>query len=309
MRILLTGSSGIVGVYVLAYLLEQDHKVIAVDRIPLSNATRTSLSSRHPNLQDLLEEYLVDLTSIEGVKVLFQRYKNNDRDTPSPRSREIEGVIHLAAIPNPENDDPRIVHNVNTCISYNVLYTAAEHGITRMVQASSVNITGLSFTTWGRQGFGRLPIDEEEETRGEDPYSLSKQICELQATSLCHLHPDLTIASLRLHHVLDSAPDYPREQELWCWTSSASAARACLLGLTQARWKGHEAFYIVEPEIAWGGSSPEIGALALLAESEWSRPGRFGRVEYDWWNGEGRERRGFWDCTKAERMLGWRGGV
>jgi nucleoside-diphosphate-sugar epimerase len=36
-----------------------------------------------------------------------------------------------------------VIHNVNVASSYNALHIAAELGITRVVQASSVNVIGL----------------------------------------------------------------------------------------------------------------------------------------------------------------------
>ncbi|WWD09936.1 hypothetical protein V865_008066 [Kwoniella europaea PYCC6329] len=299
MRILLTGSSGVVGTYVLTYLLEQDHNVIAVDRIPLAQSTLDSLSAKYPNLDDILDVHTVDLTSIEQVKDLFSQYSKGT----------IKGLIHLAAIPHPESHDPRFVHNTNTTISYNVLYTAAEHGIQRLVQASSVNYTGLAYTTKGRQKFERLPITEEEPSHAEDPYALSKQICEIQAISLCRLFPTISIASLRFHHILPTlseAEEWSRHDEFWTWTSSLSASQACLLGLTtpqEGKWKGHEAFNIVASDIAW--KDPAVSSLDLLEKSEWSEDGRIGQVDTTWWGGDDGKRKGFWDCRKAERLLGW----
>ncbi|WVW82881.1 hypothetical protein I302_104893 [Kwoniella bestiolae CBS 10118] len=307
MQILLTGSSGVVGTYVLLHLLKEGHKVIAVDRIPLPPTTLTSLQGTYQDLDDILKVEVVDLTSIGEVISLFSRYTSPPDDTPS-KSSSIDGVIHLAAIPHPEGNDARFVHNTNTSISYNVLYTAAEHGIRRIVQASSVNFTGLAYTRKGMQRFDKLPIDEDEPSHAEDPYALSKQICEIQALSLCRLHPSLTIASLRFHHVLPTlaqAVEWSREEEFWMWTSSLSAAQACIMGLTtpqEGRWKGHEAFNIVAPEIAWRDAT--AGSLELLGKSEWNDEGRIGLVDREWW--EGGRRRGFWDCTKAERLLGWR---
>ncbi|OCF55844.1 hypothetical protein L486_06599 [Kwoniella mangroviensis CBS 10435] len=299
MRILLTGSSGVVGTYVLTYLLEQGHTIFAVDRIPLSQSTLDTLSAQYPKLNDILDVHTVDLTSIEQVKKLFSQYSNGT----------IEGLIHLAAIPHPESHDPRFVHNTNTTISYNVLYTAAEHGTQRLVQASSVNYTGLAYTTKGRQRFERLPITEEEPSHAEDPYALSKQICEIQADSLCHLFPTISIASLRFHHILPTlseAEGWSRQEEFWTWTSSLSASQACLLGLTtpqEGKWKGHEAFNIVASDIAW--TDPVVSSSDLLEKSEWSEDGRIGQVDKTWWVGDDRRRKGFWDCTKAERLLGW----
>lgn len=83
-----------------------------------------------------------------------------------------DAVIHLAAIPSPVGGhDQREVHNTNVVSSYNVLRTAADLGIMRIVQASSVNATGLSFTMDEHQFFDELPLHEKSAMRPEDSYS------------------------------------------------------------------------------------------------------------------------------------------
>ena len=136
------------------------------------------------------------------------------------------------------------------------------------------------------------------------------------------------------------ATPHSRWQDLFCWVSHRASARACLGGLTSDGWDGHEAFYIVAPDICWEGSSgpsgssgqagstgreapgeaasPEIpgargvegkvGTLQLLDEvmaqgGVWE--GRIKEVRREWWDGQGRERRGVFRTTRAETMLGW----
>ncbi|WRT67328.1 uncharacterized protein IL334_004298 [Kwoniella shivajii] len=336
MQILLTGSSGVVGSYVLGYLLEQGHDVIAVDRIPLTEKTLSELSSIYPDISsgtsERLKQHIIELTSIEDVKDLFNQYKGS-----------INGVIHLAAIPDPLKFDARFTHNSNVNASFNVLYTAAENGIQRITQASSVNFTGLSYTRKDKQIFDKVPITEDEPSHTEDPYGLSKVICEMQATVICRLFP-VRIASLRFHHVLPTlseAEKYARYVELWAWTSSLSAAQACLQGITSEGWQGHEPFNIVAPEIAWkrgiseesnhnnsdkndnrknqqgqsqgqsqgeseSGCESELNTLDLLdMDKRWN--GRIGQIDHDWWIDN--KRNGFWDCTKANKLLGWQHNV
>ncbi len=66
----------------------------------------------------------------------------------------------------------------NVVGSYNALRAAAEHGITRICQASSVNAIGLSYSRTPR--FDYFPIDEAHPNYSEDPYSLSQM--DLRAT-------------------------------------------------------------------------------------------------------------------------------
>ncbi|WWD16109.1 hypothetical protein CI109_100534 [Kwoniella shandongensis] len=310
MHILLTGASGLVGHDVLIYLLSQGHTVLATDIVPLPDHILSKLTDAIPDLSSKFKYLTVDLCSHTAVQQLF--------DDAQATTTPIEGVIHLGAIPNPLNRDARVVHNNNVTSSYNVLYTAAKMGIKRITQASSVNATGLSYTTKGRQMYDEFPLSEEKETyKGEDPYALSKEICETQARSIVRLFPGTRVASLRFHMVVPSlsiALPKTHASDLWAWVSVEASARACLLGITSEGWEGAEAFNIVADDIAWeGGLAPESKGqnqengkhVTSLELAEHNYKGRYGGIREGWWV-EGRERRGFWDCTKAERLLGWK---
>ena len=88
-----------------------------------------------------------------------------------------EGVVHLAAIPNPALGPGHEVFNANCRGTYNVYEACAKQGIRRVVQASSINALGYFF---GIRAFPLeyLPIDENHPTCTTDPYSFSKQIIE-----------------------------------------------------------------------------------------------------------------------------------
>lgn len=144
MCILLTGSSGVVGSAILVDLLKKGHRVTALDAVALPDGIRQILS---PDASCRLSTHIVDLTDFKRLEEIMSR------DRP-------EGVIHLSAIPNPLGRDPRVVHNNNVTSSYNVLCTAAMHGVKRIVQASSVNAVGLSYTPAGNQRFDALPLTE-----------------------------------------------------------------------------------------------------------------------------------------------------
>jgi len=84
----------------------------------------------------------------------------------------------MGAVPNPINVDFRVCHNTNVTASYNMMYTAASRGITKIVQASSVNATGLCYSDDKRraqrfreQEFG-IPLTEKDTPYfPEDAYS------------------------------------------------------------------------------------------------------------------------------------------
>jgi hypothetical protein len=82
-------------------------------------------------------------------------------------------------------------------------------------------------------------------------------------------------------------------KDLWGYTLMPFAARACLQGLTSEGWDGHEVFFVISPLTASAHQSEEL-------RKEWwpDVPVRDGYV----FTG----RTGFFDCSKAERLLGWK---
>ena len=127
--------------------------------------------------------------------------------------------------------------------SYNALRAAVEHGITRICQASSVNAIGLSYSRAPR--FDYFPIDEQHPNYSEEPYGLSKWICEQQADTFARRYEDIRIASMRFHWVVpDRATAGERFNAARAPRSTSgptrcyeAAARACLLSL-DARFTG-----------------------------------------------------------------------
>ncbi|KAJ9108078.1 hypothetical protein QFC19_002543 [Naganishia cerealis] len=298
MHIFLTGAAGIIGSYTAKYLLLKGHSITAVDIHPLPEDLKLPAGSI------FVQADCTDFQALE--KALLQ--------VPC------DGVIHLGAIPNPRTgSDDRITHNVNVTASYNVLRTAADQGIKRIVQASSINATGVLYTHESRRKFEELPLTEKSPLTPEDPYSI---ICEIQADSICRLYDDVRISSLRFHHTCDAkyAVERSRHEDLWSWTSLEAAARACLLGVEaneSSFSRGHEAFYILHDNLIFGKASKEIGEGFYDAELSSGMdpdtvtakelvqlyyPGT--KLKEDWWS-EGNERRSLFDNSKAKRMLGW----
>lgn len=238
-------------------------------------------------------------TQAQGVPggVLFVQAALADFSALRLAMEGCDALIHMAAIPSPRFDPAHVVHNNNVVASYNALSAAAELGILKVVQASSVNAIGLSYSREPR--FDYLPLDEDHPTYNEDAYSLSKWICEAQADSIVRRNEAMTIASLRFHWVVDSrdfavqgyrdrSADFARRQ-LWAYTSLEAAVRASLLGIV-APFKGHGVFNIVAPRTA-----AETDSAALVRAQLPGTPIR-GQLTKD---------QGFYDCAKAARLLGW----
>lgn len=272
MKIAVTGGNGRVGRAVIEMALEEGHTVVSLDRVFES---ASASDARVTQIECDTSQYDPFLAAIDGC----------------------EALIHLAAIPSPTRHPDHIVHNNNVTSSYNALRAAAECGIMRICQASSINAIGGAYSRWPTYDY--FPLDEKHPTYAEDPYSLSKWICEIQADSMVRRYEGMKIASLRLHGVVNSVEDTSRWKDsvheilakhLWGYTTKEATARACLLGIT-ADFDGHEAFYIVAPY-----TMMDTPSVAL-------RDKHFPEVPI---TGDLSGTLGFFNCQKAEQLLGWK---
>jgi UDP-glucose 4-epimerase len=267
MRIALTGGSGLVGRAIMREALAQGHTIVSIDRVGLETKSADGISVTAD-----VTDYGALLDAMTGC----------------------DALIHMAAIPKPFRDPDHIVHNNNVVGSYNALRAAAEHGITRVCQASSVNAVGLSYSRAPR--FDYFPLDEAHPNHAEDAYALSKWICEQQAEAFVRRYEGMRIASLRLHWVVPEraiahrgSDKFAARKDLWGYVNSGAVASAALLSL-EPRFGGHEIFYIVAPD-----SSSDIPSRDLAQEFYPDVPIR----------GDFSGNRSFFSSSKAERILGW----
>lgn len=270
MKIALTGGAGGIGRAITARALADGHSIVSLDRAP------------HPDFKD-------------GPNFRFVQADISDYDLMVRSFEGCDTLIHMAAIPSPFHLPDHIVHNNNVTGSYNALRAAAEHGIMRVCQASSVNAIGHSYSRKSRYDY--FPLDEEHPTYNEEPYGLSKWICELQAETFVRRY-GMTIASMRFHWVVPNRDkavmgfnhqgDNPG-MHLWAYTLFDAAVDACLLSLT-ADFTGHEAFFIVAPDTTMDTPSRELAATHF--------PGT--PIKGDFAGNAS-----FFNSTKAERLLGW----
>lgn len=211
--------------------------------------------------------------------------------------RGCDAIVHLAAIPGLGNGLPdEEVYANNTAISYNVLSAAGDLSIKHIALASSVNAVGGAFGR--RTAYRAFPVGESQPCFAEDAYSLSKWVLEQQADATARRFDGMSIASLRFHALPEADPPLqdgedelgaPVTKTLWGFTRAEAAARAVELAL-RADFAGHEVFFIVAPRTFYRAPSHELarkhypGVPIVRAMS--------GNT-------------GFYDCRKAERVLGW----
>ncbi|KAG9099028.1 UDP-glucose 4-epimerase 5 [Ceratobasidium sp. 370] len=173
---------------------------------------------------------------------------------------------------------------------------AADAGIKHIALASSINAIGGAYSKV--QKYEYFPIDEGHPPFVDEPYSLSKQICELQAQCFARAHPSMSISCLRFHHVVPErkhmlgADAVKRNAvDLWGWTDSLAAGRAMLLAL-EVPWTGCEVMYVVGEEHCADGLKAEELARTYFPEASV-------RIKMG-------DAQGFFDCSRAERLLGWK---
>ncbi|MDP8997289.1 MAG: NAD(P)-dependent oxidoreductase [Pseudomonadota bacterium] len=269
MKIAVTGGSGRIGCAITDLGLMQGHQIISIDRVA------------PPEPRDRVTYILADISDYDALVAGFAG---------------CDAMIHMAAIPHPMNEPNHIVHNNNVVGSYNALRAAVENNIMRVCQASSVNAIGQAYSRVPRYDY--FPIDEDHPNYAEDPYSLSKWICEQQGDAFARRYQDISIASLRFHWVLPdracaaqqyAQSDWKPDKHLWAYTRRDAAADACLRAV-QTDLKGHEVFYIVASDTANPTPSAELAARYFPAVPI---------------NGNPQGRWSFMTSAKAERLLGW----
>ncbi|EPQ52758.1 NAD P-binding protein [Gloeophyllum trabeum ATCC 11539] len=291
MKIAVTGSSGGVGRRVVLLALKQGHAVVGIDAHPPPPAPPTE----------------PELNFTAHVAFTYHQIDVREYDQVVEALRGCDAVIQLAGQPNPKEDDPAITHNTNVVITWNVLQAAAQLGIRRIAQASSVNAIGMIYNATSR--FRQFPIDESHPCEPDEQYGLSKLICEMQADTILRRYPETRIASLRLHWSIPSRA-YPDRVEftgnpersakdLWGYVQEDEGARAFMLAISpenDGKWSGHEVFLIAASQRR---GTREQAESQEFKDRYWPDvPVREG------WSLKGSM--GFFDCSKAGRLLDWR---
>lgn len=208
-KVVVTGSSGVVGSHIVEELIRHGYEVVAVDQVrPKQPVCQYAIV----NSMNLGEVY----GALAGA----------------------DAVIHMAAISSPEEHTGEVVFRNNVVSTYNVLEAAAGLGIRKAVIASSICAYGMLYSP---EPFDPLyaPLDEDHPLLPRDPYGLSKAIDETTARSF-HLKTGMQVVSMRFTSVItaDMYADFqPIRQRtlnkgiLWGYVDSRDAAAACRLAI------------------------------------------------------------------------------
>ena len=252
-EIVVTGGAGRLGQWVIRELLAHDYSVLAVDR----QATRSMPCQ-------LLQADLTDANAVHNALA------------------GARAVIHLGAVPGPNEEAAAATYENNVLSTYHVLESAAAHGLKKVVFASSVFALGWHQDPevyWPQY----VPVDEDHPLTPFESYGLSKQIGE-QICATVSRRSGMPTISLRIMNVIqeggyDVLPwTRPTKESgvrfvLWPYVDVRDAAVACRLAL-EANTTGHEALFIaaedirfdVETEILLREFAPQVEIRAPLED-------------------------------------------
>jgi len=186
-RIFFTGGSGKAGKHVITYLLDQGHKVMNVDLVPLNQ----------PGVDNLV----ADITDSGQMFNAMSSYAGLDELESGNGVPKFDAVVHFAAVPriliNPDNETFR----VNAMGTYNVIEAAVKLGIKKIIIASSETTYGICFSD-GQTNPKTLPLDEDYDVDPMDSYGLSKVVNEKTARSF-QRRSGFDIYALRIGNVIE----------------------------------------------------------------------------------------------------------
>ena len=224
--IVVTGAAGRLGRRVVQLLVEQGKEVLATDQLVAD---------------DLPTEFvrcdLADAKAVEGIL------------------KDAEAIVHMGAIPGPLREDPRVIFDNNVASTFNVMMSAAELGLRRVVFSSSAFGMG-----WAHDGNAfvplYLPLDEEHPMMPFEPYGLSKQVGEDIGRMIAR-NSDTTVVSLRFTNVAlpevqaefpwpAPTPEKPLTLVMWAYADARDVAEAHVLAL-DTEIEEYEAFMLAQP--------------------------------------------------------------
>lgn len=170
-RILITGVAGLIGSYMAEYLLARGHEVYGIDNLSGGYAE---------NIPSEVKFYSEDLGNTKGLARLFAKI--------SPKY-----VYHFAAYAA-EGLSPFIRnfnYTNNLLCSVNVINECVKNNVSKLVFTSSMAVYGK----------GRVPFNEEDQPKPEDPYGISKYAVELDLKQ-AYQQFGLNYSIVRPHNVI-----------------------------------------------------------------------------------------------------------
>lgn len=175
---LVTGGAGFIGSNIVEYLVNKGKRVRVIDNLS---------TGKLENIKPFLNE------------IEFINGDIRDLETVNKAAEGIEVVLHQAALPSVPRSvaDPLSSNEVNVTGTLNVLLAARDHGVKRVVAASSSSVYGNSKV---------LPKIETMPVEPMSPYAVSKLATEKYCDAFTQVYGLPTI-SLRYFNVFGARQD------------------------------------------------------------------------------------------------------
>ncbi|MGQ7890590.1 NAD-dependent epimerase/dehydratase family protein [Paenibacillus sp. WC2504] len=276
-RIIVTGGSGKAGQWILKHFVENNYDVINLDvKAPAEPICRTIIT---------------DLNDLGQVHNAISQFSTGNR-------KEVEGIVHFAAIPQAYTHTNEVCFRNNVMSTYNILEAAANLGVKKVVLASSESSYGICFASEFFEP-QYLPIDEDHPQLPEDSYGLSKVVNEVTAQAF-NRRTGMQVVSFRLGNIL--VPESyeqlkanfdntdARLRILWSYIDARDIASACLKAI-EVDGLGAEALIIAADDSSSNRPTLDLVAKYLPGVKEIRSPleGRTSLISN----------------AKAKRLLGW----
>jgi len=164
LKVMVTGGAGFIGSHLVDALLKKGNQVLVYD----------NFDSFYRGKEHNLEHHS------ENSNFKLLRGDILDYDSLTSAMKDVDVVFHLAAQPGIlySIQRPRKVQEVNVTGTLNVLSSALDNRVKKVVHASSSSIYGVS---------KHLPFDEKHPTNPNSPYAASK----LAAETFCRVFHDV----------------------------------------------------------------------------------------------------------------------
>ena len=269
--IVVTGAAGRLGRRVVQMLADQGREVLATDQV---------------EADDLPAEFVrCDLGDAKAVHEVLQG---------------ADAVVHMGAIPGPSRAEPRVIFENNVSADFNVMMSAAELGLRRVVFSSSA--FGMGWAHDGNAFVPRyLPLDEEHPMMPFEPYGLTKQVGEDIGRMIAR-NSDTTVVSLRFTNVAlpevqaefpwpAPTPENPLTLVMWAYADARDVATAQVLAL-DAEIEEYEAFMLAQPSSRFAELTVDV-VRSNFGDRVEIREGLEGTASVI-------------STAKAQRILGWR---
>jgi nucleoside-diphosphate-sugar epimerase len=241
MRVAVTGGSGKLGRAVVDELLAHQYEVVNLDLVP----------SRDPRAPFTRIDFTDFGQTFQALTAVDGRYE------------QVDGVVHLAAIPGPGIAPNATILANNVISTYNVFESAHRAGVKNIVWASSETLLGLPFDVPPPY----IPVDEDYPVQPQTAYALGKALDEEMARHFCRWDPELKMIGLRFSNVMEPT-DYAafpgfdadptiRKWNLWAYIDARDAAQAVRLAL-EHKATGMDVFIIASPDTVMSRPNDEL---------------------------------------------------